>query len=216
MIGGFLGGVVVWLAYLPHWEVTEDKAAKLGVFCTGPGHPQDRAPTCSRRSSAPSCWCSACWRFSRPKNLVPNSGFDTGFAPLPRRCHRLGHRSLARRPHRIRDQSGARSRAAPRALRAAHRRQGRFRLGLRLDSRRRPDHRRSARRRCSTKASGPRDRSDPATRRTSPSTPMKYILALDQGTTSSRAIVFDHAGSIVAVGAEGVPPDLPQARLGGA
>jgi glycerol kinase len=28
---------------------------------------------------------------------------------------------------------------------------------------------------------------------------MKYILALDQGTTSSRAIVFNHAGSIVAV-----------------
>src|SRR5690242_514381 len=28
---------------------------------------------------------------------------------------------------------------------------------------------------------------------------MKYVLALDQGTTSSRAIVFDHAGSIVAV-----------------
>jgi glycerol kinase len=27
---------------------------------------------------------------------------------------------------------------------------------------------------------------------------MKYILALDQGTTSSRAIVFDHAGAIVA------------------
>jgi glycerol kinase len=28
---------------------------------------------------------------------------------------------------------------------------------------------------------------------------MKYILSLDQGTTSSRAIVFDHAGSIVSV-----------------
>ena len=28
---------------------------------------------------------------------------------------------------------------------------------------------------------------------------MKYILALDQGTTSSRAILFDHAGSIAAV-----------------
>src|SRR3954467_8468777 len=27
----------------------------------------------------------------------------------------------------------------------------------------------------------------------------KHILALDQGTTSSRAIVFDHAGSIVSV-----------------
>src|SRR5438477_11826024 len=28
---------------------------------------------------------------------------------------------------------------------------------------------------------------------------MKYILALDQGTTSSRAIIFDRAGSIKAV-----------------
>ena len=28
---------------------------------------------------------------------------------------------------------------------------------------------------------------------------MKYILALDQGTTSSRAILFDHAGGVVAV-----------------
>ena len=28
---------------------------------------------------------------------------------------------------------------------------------------------------------------------------MSFILALDQGTTSSRAIVFDHAGAIRAV-----------------
>jgi len=28
---------------------------------------------------------------------------------------------------------------------------------------------------------------------------MKYILALDQGTTSSRAMVFDHSGSVVAL-----------------
>src|SRR5882724_527634 len=28
---------------------------------------------------------------------------------------------------------------------------------------------------------------------------MKYILALDQGTTSSRAIIFDHNGSVVSV-----------------
>jgi glycerol kinase len=28
---------------------------------------------------------------------------------------------------------------------------------------------------------------------------MKYILALDQGTTSSRAIVFDHGGAVVAI-----------------
>jgi len=34
--GGFLGGIVVWLTYLPHWEATADPAAKLAVFCTAP------------------------------------------------------------------------------------------------------------------------------------------------------------------------------------
>jgi glycerol uptake facilitator protein len=36
MIGGILGGTLVWLHYLPHWKNTESQAAKLGVFCTGP------------------------------------------------------------------------------------------------------------------------------------------------------------------------------------
>ena len=31
-------------------------------------------------------------------------------------------------------------------------------------------------------------------------TPKKYVIAIDQGTTSSRTIVFDHSGSIVSVG----------------
>ena len=35
-IGAFIGGVVVWLAYLPHWQETEDEGLKLGVFCTAP------------------------------------------------------------------------------------------------------------------------------------------------------------------------------------
>jgi glycerol uptake facilitator protein len=34
--GAFAGAVIVWLVYLPHWKITEDPAAKLGVFCTGP------------------------------------------------------------------------------------------------------------------------------------------------------------------------------------
>src|SRR5271168_3494965 len=34
--GAFTGAVLVWLAYLPHWKVTEDRAVKLGVFCTSP------------------------------------------------------------------------------------------------------------------------------------------------------------------------------------
>ncbi len=36
LAGGFMGGVIVWLAYLPHWERTEEQGAKLAVFSTGP------------------------------------------------------------------------------------------------------------------------------------------------------------------------------------
>jgi glycerol kinase len=39
----------------------------------------------------------------------------------------------------------------------------------------------------------------------------KYILALDQGTTSSRAILFDHAGSIVSVAQQEFPQIFPRA-----
>ena len=39
---------------------------------------------------------------------------------------------------------------------------------------------------------------------------MKHILALDQGTTSSRAIVFDHAGTIVAVAQKEFPQIFPK------
>lgn len=36
MLGAIIGGAIVWLIYLPHWEITEDKPSKLGVFCTAP------------------------------------------------------------------------------------------------------------------------------------------------------------------------------------
>jgi glycerol uptake facilitator protein len=36
MIGAFLGAVLVWLMYLPHWSATPDPGAKLAVFATGP------------------------------------------------------------------------------------------------------------------------------------------------------------------------------------
>ena len=35
MFGALVGAVLVWLSYLPHWRVTEDRGAKLAVFCTG-------------------------------------------------------------------------------------------------------------------------------------------------------------------------------------
>jgi len=36
MAGAILGAVAVWLHYLPHWEITEDKDLVLGTFATGP------------------------------------------------------------------------------------------------------------------------------------------------------------------------------------
>jgi len=36
LFGAIAGGVVVWLAFLPHWEITEDRGLKLAVFSTAP------------------------------------------------------------------------------------------------------------------------------------------------------------------------------------
>ncbi|MBX3444646.1 MAG: aquaporin family protein [Planctomyces sp.] len=36
LLGGILGGVIVWLAYLNHWAATDDPDAKRAVFCTAP------------------------------------------------------------------------------------------------------------------------------------------------------------------------------------
>ncbi len=43
-----------------------------------------------------------------------------------------------------------------------------------------------------------------------------YILAIDQGTTSSRAIVFDKKMRIVGSGQKEFPADLSRFGLGGA
>jgi glycerol uptake facilitator protein len=36
MVGAFVAAVLVWLAYLPHWNLTSESDTKLGVFATGP------------------------------------------------------------------------------------------------------------------------------------------------------------------------------------
>jgi glycerol uptake facilitator protein len=35
-LGAFIGAVLVWLHYLPHWAATDDPGLKLAVFSTGP------------------------------------------------------------------------------------------------------------------------------------------------------------------------------------
>ncbi len=80
MAGAFLGSVLVWLAYLPHWPVTTSQGDKLAVFSTGP----------AIRHTVGNLICEAIGTallvlgvlaILSPANLVPNSGFDKGFAP---------------------------------------------------------------------------------------------------------------------------------------
>ena len=44
----------------------------------------------------------------------------------------------------------------------------------------------------------------------------KYVMALDQGTTSARCILYDRQGRQGERGAEGIQADIPSGRLGGA
>ncbi len=39
MIGAFLGAVICYWTYLPHWKATDNQGFKLGIFCTGPAIP---------------------------------------------------------------------------------------------------------------------------------------------------------------------------------
>ena len=39
MIGAFIGAILVWLHYFPHWAATKDPGLKLAVFSTGPAIP---------------------------------------------------------------------------------------------------------------------------------------------------------------------------------
>jgi glycerol uptake facilitator protein len=80
MLGAFLGAVIVWLAYLPHWEATEDQGGKLAVFCTGPAIRRPAANLLTEIIGA-AVLVAGVLAILRPENLVPNSGFEKGFAP---------------------------------------------------------------------------------------------------------------------------------------
>lgn len=80
-IGGFIGGVLVWLTYLPHWALTEDKDLKLAAFSTGPAVRQP-VPNLISEAIATAALTFGLMSALTPANLVPNTGFSNAFAPL--------------------------------------------------------------------------------------------------------------------------------------
>jgi glycerol uptake facilitator protein len=81
IVGGFIGGVLVWLTYLPHWAATPDPETKLAVFSTAP----------AIRRSGPNLIAEVIGGFMlvfallaviSPGNFVPGSDLAKGFGPL--------------------------------------------------------------------------------------------------------------------------------------
>ena len=80
MIGGFIGGVGVGLAYLPHWRATESQELKLAVFCTAPAI---RNTTANLLTEIIGTFVLVLGVLAilTPKNLNPVHGWDAGFGP---------------------------------------------------------------------------------------------------------------------------------------
>jgi glycerol uptake facilitator protein len=79
--GGFAGAIIVWLAYLPHWGITEDKPSKLGVFATIPAV---RKPISNTVTEAIGTFVLMVGVLAIPsvKNLKPELGFASGLGPM--------------------------------------------------------------------------------------------------------------------------------------
>ena len=79
LAGAFFGATAAWLFYLPLWAVTEDAAAKRGVFCTAP----------AVRSYGWAFFCEALASFvlvivagGMSSKLVLTTGAAAGLSPL--------------------------------------------------------------------------------------------------------------------------------------
>src|SRR3954468_8590996 len=79
--GGFLGGAVVWISYLPHWKATPDPVSKLAVFSTVPAIRQPFANLLSEIIGG-FALVLALLAVLSPGNFVPGSDLAKGFGPL--------------------------------------------------------------------------------------------------------------------------------------
>ena len=130
IIGAFLGAVVVWVTYRPHWAATDDTASKLAVFATGPeirslgsNLVTEIAATAVLVFGVLAIAANASEMAAGAVDL--SSVFATGLNPLLV-GGRAGvvHRSLSWRPDGLCHQPGSRPRTTARACAAADRGQG--------------------------------------------------------------------------------------------
>ena len=80
LLGAFLGATIVWLAYLPHWAVTENEGLKLAVFCTAPAirNPLSNLVT---EIIGTGVLVLGVLAILTPKNLNPAYGWNVGLGP---------------------------------------------------------------------------------------------------------------------------------------
>ncbi|NLT69335.1 MAG: aquaporin family protein [Verrucomicrobiaceae bacterium] len=81
MLGAMLGAVLVYLAYYPHWRVTEDAACKRAAFCTTPAIRHTPGNLIAEVLGAFVLVLGAL-TLPRPENLPVATGFSTGLGPL--------------------------------------------------------------------------------------------------------------------------------------
>ena len=81
LLGAMIGAAVVWLAYLPHWAATDNKASKLAVFCTAPAI-RDRNANLITEIVGTFVLVLGVLVVLTPKNLNPVHGWDAGFGPF--------------------------------------------------------------------------------------------------------------------------------------
>jgi glycerol uptake facilitator protein len=79
--GGFVGAVIVWLAYLPHFKATPDPVTKLAVFSTTPAIRQPGANLVAEIIGGFTLVLALLAVLS-PGNFVPGSDLAKGFEPL--------------------------------------------------------------------------------------------------------------------------------------
>lgn len=79
--GAFLGAVIVWLAYLPHWAVTPAPEDKLAVFCTAPAIRNPRANVITEIVGT-FLLVLAILAVLSPANMTKGSDWARGFGPV--------------------------------------------------------------------------------------------------------------------------------------